>query len=228
MTFDVVVARTLQRLKLTANDAETVARVQDEVNEVYKSVWVDLGMEPITRTTVEGTTTADSRFVTFGSDMADDPNNTTKIMSVHNPEFTPPSDILGEMTYEEMLLLPPSAWPPRYYSIYRYGAHSVTIFLDGPADDIHTLQAKAYQQTPTLTTDDEPGFPENFHDMLIDGTMAIELESMEKGDRYKAALGRYMTKMAALRFHIIKSAWIDIYQGRFRRNIPLNNSFPAA
>ncbi len=65
-----------------------------------------------------------------------------------------------------------------------------------------------------LGASDTPTFPEQFHDILVYGAMAIELDKMEKPDRQAAAEARFQGRLSELRFFIATSAYLTIYQGK--------------
>ncbi len=61
---------------------------------------------------------------------------------------------------------------------------------------------------------DVPLFPSSFHDLLIFGAMATELDKMEKYEFAKKQEAMYQIRLADLRYYIAKSRYLDIHQGK--------------
>lgn len=204
----------MQRLNLTSTDAET--RIKDEVNEVYREFVSSMGMDTSIRGVTTATTTADSRYVTFGAE-----DRVIKLLSVFLPSAVaaPPYSVLTSCTFDELRNTSPGTWPPTRYAISRMGADTVEIFLDCTAPaDAQTLHADCLLASDTMDDGDSPTFPENFHDMLVHGVMAIELDKMEKGERANAAQSKFEKRSADLRMFIAKDAYIAIHQGKTMRS----------
>lgn len=214
MTLQDITDRVMQRLNLTSTDAET--RIKDEVNEVYREFVSSMGMETSIRGVTTALSTAGSRYVTFGgSGVGSD--KVLKLLSVFLPSTVapPPYNVLTSYTFDEMRNTIPGTWPPTQYAISRMGPTEVEIFLDAEApDSLQELDADCLLASDEMGDADSPFFPENFHDVLIYGVMAIELDKMEKEDRAKKASDKFEKRASELRMFIAKDAYIAIHQGK--------------
>lgn len=204
----------MQRLNLTSTDAET--RVKDEVNEVYRELVSSMGLETSIRGVTTALTTTGSRYVTFGGSGEDD-DRVLKLLSVFLPSDVapPPYSVLTSYTFDELRNTIAGSWPPTQYAISRMGSATVEIFLDAEApDSLQELNADCLLASDTMTDADSPFFPENFHDLLVYGVMAIELDKMEKEERAAKAQAKFEKRAADLRMFIAKDAYIAIHQGK--------------
>lgn len=214
MTLQDITDRVMQRLNLTSTDAE--ARIKDEVNEVYRELVSSMGLETSIRGVTTALTTLDSRYVTFGGSGIND-DKVIKLLAVYLPTDVapPPYNVLTSYTFDEMRNTIPGSWPPTQYAISRMGPTEVEVFLDAEApDSLQVLEADCLLASAEMGDTDSPFFPENFHDVLVYGTMAIELDKLEKEDRRKVAQKRYEDRASDLRMFIAKDAYIAIHQGK--------------
>jgi hypothetical protein len=211
VTFTELVDEVAARLNLTSDEALT--RIGRGVNDVYQEVVSTINLETSSRATTIGVTEEDSRFMTFGED--EELGGIIKVLAVWDPDYQPPSGILGEISVDEMRNQPLGSWPPRNFAVYRIGNNSVTIFLDceAPEADLE-LYADVLESTTTLTGEDTPAFPANFHDLIVYGAQAIELNKMEKYDMGAVMEAKYEKRLADLRYFIASSAYRRIHQGK--------------
>lgn len=214
MTLAEITLKTMQRLNLTSTEAET--RIKDEVNEVYRELVSSMGLE----TSIRGVTTAlsvnGSRYVTFGG-VGEEDDRVLKVLSVYLPSdvAAPPYSVLTSYTFDELRNTIAGSWPPTMYAVSRVGYASVEVFLDAEApDSLQELNADCLLASDTMTDADSPFFPENFHDVLVHGVMAIELDKMEKEQRASAAQAKFEKRSSDLRMFIAKDAYIAIHQGK--------------
>jgi hypothetical protein len=131
--------------------------------------------------------------------------------------------ILTEETFDWLRNQPLSTPPPQIYAISRMGSTSVTIYLDCVPTSVFILSADVMQSTVTLSGTDEPLFDQNFHDILVAGGKVVELLKMEKPELAAEAEARFQSRLADLRYFIIKSAYLDIYQSKTSRNTNFQN-----
>ena len=212
MTFDAIVARTMERLNLTSTEAQT--RIGVEVNEVYREFVSSMGMDTSIRSTVSTLSTNASRYITFGDGTA---TKVIKLLSVYLPNnlYPPPYNVLTSATFDEMRNTIAGTWPPTRYAISRMGANTVEIFTDATApDSLQVVNADCLLASATMSGTDQPFFPENFHDILIYGVMAIELDKMEKEERAAKAQARFEQRASELRMFIAKDAYLMIHQAK--------------
>lgn len=77
------------------------------------------------------------------------------------------------------------------------------------------LYADGHVTVATLNGSNTPDFPESFHDVLVFGAMADEYRKMEKLQFAQTAEADFERRLSDLRMWIAKSAYLDIYQGRY-------------
>lgn len=212
MTFTEIVQKVMNRTNLTSSEAQT--RIGDEVNEVYRELVSSMGMETSIRSTVSATSSLNSRYVTFGGSGTD----VIKLLSVFLPNSVapPPYNVLTSATFDELRnTITSTTWPPTRYAISKMGAKTVEIFLDVTAPAAgETLSADCLLASATLSGTDQPVFPENFHDILVQGVLAIELDKMDKSGRAKQAQDKFEKRSGDLRMFIAKDAYLAIHQAK--------------
>jgi hypothetical protein len=200
MTRTQIVAQVAGRLNLTSPTA--LARIEDDVKERYGYVLTSVGLVSGSHTTISANTVVGNRYITFPG--------AQKVLSV----FDSNANVLNELTFDEMRNFTVQTDPPQHYAIATIGATSVTLFLDTVPATIYTLSADVEADVAALGPADAPSFPEKFHDILVHGAMAVELDKMEKADRAAAAEARFNGRLAELRYFIAVSAYKDIHQGK--------------
>lgn len=209
MTFTDIVNEVAERLNLTS--ATAITRIGRNVNIRHRYVLSSLGMDTSSRTTVTVNTVIGTRYLTFTS--------VSKLFSVFNAATTPPF-ILTEVSMDEMRARQVITDPPQTYAIYRMYYNSVIIYLDTTPATIYPLSADAMEQSSTLATTALPAFSENFHDILIEGAMATELNKMEKYSMAQEHEAMFNMRLSELRYFIAKSAYLSRYQSKSNRARP--------
>src|SRR5438067_386533 len=169
MTFAEIQTEIGERLNLTS--ATAVARIGRSINERYRWLASSIGFSTIQRTTASATTSIGNRSLAFGPT----PTGVEKILSVYNTAYTP-AMVLGEQTFDELRNSPIGTDPPQQYAIQLEGSSSVTIFLDCTPATAYALTADVLSNLATLSGTNVPAFTEDFHDILVYGGMATELE----------------------------------------------------
>lgn len=199
MTFVEIVNRVAGRLNLSSPEA--ISRIGEEVNDRYRRVCAAIGMETTTRETVTADTAEGVQTLTF--------TNVVKLFTVLDEDGEP----LDEVSYTYLIGQTPHGDPPQAYAIKTMGATSVTILLDCEPESSYTLSADALVIVSTLSGVAVPAFSENFHDILVLGALADELDKMEKRTLADKKEAQYTQRLSDLRYFIAKSAYLDIYQG---------------
>lgn len=211
MTFDEIVADVMAPLNLTSTEA--TARVGRMVNRYYKRVTTEIGIAPVARRVfaVEALTTIASEEVIF--EMME---NITRVYYIVDGV----KQFLDEVTIDELRDAdPPSGDTPARWAKVALGANSDTIHLDQLAETEYTLYADGYAMTDTLADDDEPAFPESFHDVLILGPLKDEYKKAKNLDLAKDTRGEYEERLSALKYWAARTAYLKIRQGeRGRRS----------
>lgn len=207
MTFDQIVDRVLDRLNLTSVEATT--RVGENLNDRYRQVTSSIGLEPVRIGTSDITVNLTNypdlpelEITTF--------DKLTKIMLVDGTALR----TLKELTYDELTNTPTVTQTPNNWAVKEMGAHSVTIVVDGYTTDDATFRLQGYTRLTDISGTTEPVFPEDFHDILVDGAMADELRKMEKPQLAMEREAKYEQRLSDLRMYIAKSAYMDIVQGK--------------
>lgn len=207
MTFEELVSETADRLNLTSTDA--FARIGRSINERYGWLCTSMGLQTAVQEVASATTTIGSNLLTFGPS----PIKVQKVDSVFNPAYPKPNT-LNEITIDVMRNLIFTTDPAQNYCVYRMGADRVTLMLDSQASTAYELRADVIADKATLNGADVPTFPAAYHDLLIYGAMATELDKTQNYDMAAVQEQRYQDRSAELRLFIAKSAYKDIYQGR--------------
>jgi hypothetical protein len=202
VTFDEIVTEIAARLNIVS--AEGITRIGREVNVRYREVTGELSLKTSRQTTVDEDTTIGDRYVTF--------DGLEKVFHVYD-ESTPPR-MLVERSFDELRSRTPyDSDEPREYAVVLSDASSVTIFLDATPESVFTLVADGVGSAVALEDDDEPLFPASFHDILILGVIADELNKSEKFREAAVFDARFQLRLAALRLHLRSSAFM-IQQNR--------------
>ena len=203
MTFTEIVAEVCDRLNLT--ETKSVTRVGRAVNDRYKWLCSTVGLQTSMRTTATASTTIGSAYVSFTS--------VEKLYSVYNPASTPPR-VLDEVTVDELRNMQLGTDPPSCYAVYTMGPTSVTIKLGCVPATIYSLGADVQSNVSTLSGSMVPNFPESYHNILLHGAMADELEKMEKYPLAQVQEAKFEQRLTELRYFIAVSAYKHIHQGK--------------
>jgi hypothetical protein len=208
MTFDQIVARIMDRLNLTSADASV--RVGENVNDRYHQVCSSIGLEQVRigKSTITVNTT---NYPNLPELSITDYDKLSKVAYINGTAIR----VLKEMTYDEITSVPTNSTTPQNYAIKSYGAHSLVLVLDGylPSSGF-TLQLQGYTRLTDINGVTEPIFPEDFHDILVQGGMSDELRKMEKPQLAMEREAKFEQRLSDLRMFIAKSAYLDIAQGK--------------
>lgn len=123
--------------------------------------------------------------------------------------------VLEQISFDEMHVTPIRVGMPRHYAVTNIHSSSVDIYLDCIPETNFYLWADGHTTVTTLSGSDQPDFPESFHDILVFGVMADEYRKMEKAPFMQDAERNYEQRLSDLRMWIAKTAYHDIYQGRY-------------
>lgn len=209
MTFDDLVSEVMDRLNLTSEDART--RVGKRVNDRYKRTTSSIGLITSRRVTIDVTidpTAIDSTlpdYTVVGIE---------KIIRITSNFPTEGIRTLKELTYDELTGVLTLAQTSRAWAVKLMGSGQVTFTIDSFTNDVFTLSVEGYVISDTLSDDAEPFMPGDFHDILVAGAMADELDKMEKPQLAQIQEQKYEARLSDLRMFIAKSEWLDIVQGK--------------
>jgi hypothetical protein len=185
--------------------ADTKMRIAHALNLRYKQVTSAIGMSPTRREELNATAVIGDRFMTFtGAEKLD----------VVFRKIGTKNIVITEVTDDEMLKLPVRTEPPTNFSIFSTAPANVTIQLDCTPTTQFILYAHVLGDATTLTGNDQPAFPESYHDLLIHGVKADEYRRREKMQLAKEAELAFQQRLSDLRMFLAKSAYLDIYRGK--------------
>lgn len=205
MVMEEIITEACERLNLTSDTARS--RVAREINNRYKRITSSIGLVTSRFTSVTALAVIGNRTMTF--------TGIEKITAVVDKSDPSQDIVLGQLTPDEMHITPIRTEPPRNYAITRMHGTSVEVELDCLPATAFTLYADGYVTVTSLSGSDVPDFPESFHDILVWGVMADEYRKMEKMPLMIDAEQNYEKRLSDLRMFIAKSAYLDIYQGRY-------------
>lgn len=212
MTFDEIKTEVMDRMNLTSTDAST--RVGREIKEIYKRVTSSIGLVTSRRVVVDVPLDASD----LGSTLPEfDVTPLEKILriTINFPDQT--IRVLKELTYDDLTNMPAYTASvtasPVFYAIKRMGPQIVTAVLDAYPTTPFTLHVEGYDIASTLSDAQEPFMPEDFHDLIVEGVMSLELRKMEKPALAQISETKFENRLSDLRMFISKSAYQDIVQG---------------
>lgn len=205
MTFDEIVSEVCERLNLSSDESKS--RIGREVNSRYRRITSSIGLQTSRAATISQQATIGDRNMTF--------SNIEKLFAVIDKTDPKQDTVLEQISPDEMHITPLRNEPPRHYAITNENENSVTIEMDCIPTTQFTLYADVLSTLTTLAGNQAPDFPESFHDILVFGAMSDEYRKMEKLAFYKECEKDYESRLSDLRMFIAKSAYADIYQGRY-------------
>lgn len=212
MTFLQLQNRVMDRLNLTSAEART--RIKAELNDRYREVQSSVNLARTRRGVLTYNTTSGSANVTV--------SGVSKLLNVYDPTHL--KRPLDETTLDAIRDLDASGvttGPPRLYAQQIHRADEIVLLLWPKPTSASALKSDALiAGTDMAADDDEPSFPEDFHDVLVHGVMADELSKMEKqrpaADKAEA---KFEKRLGELRYFIIKSGYLSTVQND-RRVLP--------
>lgn len=202
MTYTDVVNRVANILNRTS--VGDLARIGLSINDRFREVMSGIGLKAAVNTTASANTVIGSRSVTFTCE---------KVFAVYDPAVTP-ARYLDERTLNELKNSVSGTQPPYLYAIQVMGASTVTIYLDCVPTTIFALGVDCEIAQADMSGVMVPAFPADFHDILVKGGIADELNHMEKDDLAKIAEGKFEKRLGELRYFMAKSGYLRIYQGK--------------
>lgn len=203
MTMNELVEYIAEDLNTPSQEAKT--RISHELNVRYKQVTSSIGLSPTRREELTTTATIGDRLLTFtGAERLDIVFRKVGTKNI----------VLTELTNEEMTELNPRSDPPTKFSVFSIAPQSVTIKVDSTPETAFTLYAHVVSDASSLTNNDQPAFPESFHDVLIHGVKADEYRRREKPGLAKESEMMFQQRLSDLRMFIAKSTYLDIYRGK--------------
>ena len=200
MTFLEIQDAVMDSLNLTSDDARE--RVKNTINRKYREVQSSVRMDLTRRTTVSGQTASGvSTMVVSGAkifDVYDKDNLKTTLGQVSLTQLRnmdAPQEVVGI---------------PYIWAEANRVAESTTIELFPQPTAANWLYFDVLDNATDLSDDaDEPTFPADFHDILVEAARYEELRKMDKMmPLAQESFGRFKERMSDLRYFLAKSAYL--------------------
>lgn len=207
MTKAEIITEIMSRLNLTSTTATT--RIGTLFNRYYLRVTTAIGMAQLSRREfdVEGVTEIASAEVEFVL--------MEKITRVYFINSNGEKTILDEVTIDELRDEDtPSGDEPSRWAMKRTSSESITIYLDNIAETEYSLYADGYIKGSVLDDDEEPVFPESWHDVMVEGPLIDEYKKLKDWEGAKASKLEYEMRMSDLKHWAGKNAYLKVKQGQ--------------
>jgi hypothetical protein len=201
---------------LNTPSQESKTRIGHELNVRYKQVTSSIGLIPSRRVETSAVFNPDG-------DASVPFENIEKLDVVYRysgvtyPDAPDPEQkpiLIKEITYDELLTKTVRTDYPTYYCVMSVGPARVTVKFDCVASDFQHVYATGLSYSTTLTNNDQPAFPESFHDILIHGVKADEYRRKEKMPLARECEMLFIQRLSDLRMFLAKSAYLDNYRGK--------------
>jgi hypothetical protein len=170
VTFDEIVDAVCDDLNISANASR--ARIGRKVNKHYRAVTSSIGVK-VARPAIgiTGTATLGIQTLTFtGIERID------RVIYDGDGSVT----VLTPMTLEEVREANPGTDRPTGYAVEWMGPGQVRVRFDSLPQSAYTFKADGLETASELSGDQEPQFSSDFHDILVDKTLADERRKDEK------------------------------------------------
>lgn len=191
----------MNRLNLSSTEART--RVKALINTKYREIATSVNMPKVRRSTATAATVSGNNAITF--------SNVANVIGVYDTVNL--KRALTEATVADILQMDPNnevTGFPHTYAVKNHGATSVTLILYPEPASVYNLTADVLAIGTTLTADgDIPAFPEDFHDVLVEGVVYPELLKLEKLALARDARDQFETRKSELRYYFAKRAFLS-------------------
>jgi hypothetical protein len=197
MTFLEIQDEVMNRLNLTSDSART--RIKGLINSRYRAVTSGVNMKRTRAATVNVAAVANTPTVTL--------SNVARLGTLYDPTLL--KNVLTEVTLpfiRQMDAADAVVGVPTNYAIVSHLASSMVLRLYPIPSANNTLKADVLSLATDLSADgDIPVFPEDYHDLLVDGVMADEYMKLEKQmPLAEVCENRFRERMSELRYFIHK------------------------
>ncbi len=200
MTFKEIQDLVMGKLNLTSSDARS--RIKVEINLRYREIQTGVNLASSRR----GVTT----FTTASGSSTTTQSGVEKVLSVFDNVFL--MRPLREISLNTIRALDAPALvqgTPYEYVIDNWTDDIVTLRLFPQPTVAYALQADVILAGTDMTSDsDEPAFAESYHDIIVHGVVADELNKLEKYREAQLFETKFEKRLGELRYFIRKAAWI--------------------
>lgn len=181
-----------------------LVRIGNAINRHYRRITASIGLDPARFVTRSQTTTNGVGTVTFTS--------IEKIDRVVDATTASAIVLLKEVSVHELRSTQPGTSAPQRWAFLNSDADSVTILLDTLPQSTFSLRADGWTTLSDLTANDEPAFPESYHDILVWYVISEELLKKEKDKLALTYQVKADTLLKELRFFLADSHTRDTVQ----------------
>jgi hypothetical protein len=192
----------MTRLGLTAESQRL--RIRDEINDRLRQVTSTLNLGRTRRasktfTTVSGTATVVASGISTLETLYDPTTRKRPLEEVSMP-WIRARDAASSVT-----------GAPEVYAVQTHTNDVLTLRLYPKPDAVYSLLADVFATGTELDSpEDEPAFPSDFHDLLVDGVLADEYNRVEKArPMAQAHEAKFEKRLSELRLHVARSAWLS-------------------
>lgn len=223
MTKGEIVQNIMDRLNLTSTTART--RIGNVVDRYYLRATAAIGVKNTSRRVFDIESVATIGDETFEFDLME------KITRIYYVNSNGEKVFPREVTIDELreISLMDSGDEPARYAVRESGAMYVIIQVDMLPETAYSMFADGYGNASALDDDQQPIFPESFHDILVEGPLKDEYKKLGMRDLAKDSRDEYEMRLAELRQWGATSAYLKIQQGgraRGSRVIKDNSGVP--
>ena len=201
MTFLELQNYVMDQLNYSSTEART--RVKSRLNLRYREVQSSVNLADTRR----GLTT----FPVVSGSPTTTQSGIAKVLSVFDSTYL--MQPLAQMSLNQLRVIDAPeivVGVPYEYVVNNFLNNVVTLRLFPVPTVTYDLQADVLLAGVNMVDDaDEPAFPTDYHDILVHGALADELNKMEKYKPAQVELGMFQARLAELRYFILKSAWIN-------------------
>lgn len=203
MTFNAIKQAVKDYCLLTSTDADT--RVGAAINRHYRRLTSTLGLDA-------------SRFVTRSASMTIGVSTVTFTEIEHIDRILDTTDsssirLLTEVSIHEIRSSQPGDGVPSRWAVQSVDADGVVVRFDTVPQTAYSLQADGRSTLSDLSGNEEPAFPESFHDILVWSVIAEELLKKEKAQLASVYEQKASALLGELRFFLADSPTRDTRQG---------------
>jgi hypothetical protein len=189
---------------LNLTSAEARVRIKRNLNKRLRQVQSSVKLSVTRRTTISGVTASGENQMTISG---------ANLMTIFDPVVL--KRPLGEVTLEELRQMDAATevvGAPYLFAEYLHGASTITVQLYPEPTDENVLMFDILDNaTDMVEDDDEPAFPADFHDILVEGAKYYEYQKMEKMlPLAQEAEKFFQRRLSELRYFLSKKAWLKI------------------
>jgi hypothetical protein len=208
VTFDDIKRAIKSAANLTSDEADV--RVGESINQHYRRVTSMIGMDATRFVTRSEIAPIGSQNVTFTEiEKIDRIIDTTDSTSIR---------VLQEVSLHQQRSTQPGTGQPSTWALQNTDASAVTVRLDTLPQSEYTLQADGWASLADLQGNDEPAFPQSFHNILVWFVLEEELLRKEKDKLAAIYHQKAETLVSDLRFHLADSPTLEVRQGSADRS----------